>query len=131
MSYSNNLILKLEVKNYTKPYLVNAPDKYSELFPSAIVNNNLTNLINNLEWVQVFYKDKNKLQNDINSLKNKLSKEGQLWISWPKKSSKVETNLNDQIVRDIGLSAGLVDVKVVSINEIWSGLKFIYRKADR
>jgi hypothetical protein len=54
-----------------------------------------------------------------------------LWISWPKKSSGVETDLNENIVRDIGLAAGLVDVKVCAVDEIWSGLKFVYRLRDR
>jgi hypothetical protein len=54
-----------------------------------------------------------------------------LWVSWPKKSSGVETDLNDNVVREIGLDAGLVDVKVCAVTEIWSGLKFVRRLKDR
>lgn len=54
-----------------------------------------------------------------------------LWISWPKLKSKIKTDLNENIIRDIGLAAGLVDVKVCAINETWSGLKFVYRLKDR
>jgi hypothetical protein len=61
----------------------------------------------------------------------RLSPAGMLWISWPKKSSGVESDLNENIVRDIGLAAGLVDVKVCAVNEIWSGLKFVIRLKDR
>jgi len=61
----------------------------------------------------------------------RLSPVGMLWISWPKKSSGVESDLNENIVRDIGLAAGLVDVKVCAVNEIWSGLKFVIRLKDR
>lgn len=51
-----------------------------------------------------------------------------IWISWPKGSSKVPTDLNENIVREIGLELGIVDVKVCAVSEIWSGLKFYKRK---
>jgi hypothetical protein len=54
-----------------------------------------------------------------------------LWASWPKKSSGVATDLNEGIVREIGLDAGLVDVKVCAVTEVWSGLKFVRRVKDR
>jgi hypothetical protein len=54
-----------------------------------------------------------------------------LWVSWPKKSSGVPTDLSENVVREIGLEAGLVDVKVCAIDETWSGLKFVWRLRDR
>jgi hypothetical protein len=54
-----------------------------------------------------------------------------LWVSWPKKSSGVQTDVDENIVRGIGLAAGLVDVKVCAITEVWSGLKFVRRVRDR
>jgi len=54
-----------------------------------------------------------------------------IWISWPKKASKVESNLDGNRVREIGLDAGLVDIKVCAVNEIWSGLKFVIPVKDR
>ena len=60
-----------------------------------------------------------------------LKKDGSFWVSWPKKASKAETDLTDLIVMKAGLGFGLVDVKVVSIDEVWSALKFIYRVKDR
>jgi hypothetical protein len=56
---------------------------------------------------------------------------GALWIAWPKKSSSVRTDLDENVVRDIGLQSGLVDVKVCAIDETWSGLKFVRRLVDR
>ncbi len=47
------------------------------------------------------------------------------WVSWPKRASKVETDLNENVIRDIGLATGLVDVKVIAGDEFWSGLKFV------
>jgi len=60
-----------------------------------------------------------------------LAPAGALWVAWPKKSSGVATDLTENIVRDIGLAAGLVDVKVCAIDNMWSGLKFVYRLKDR
>jgi hypothetical protein len=54
-----------------------------------------------------------------------------LWVCWPKKSSGVATDLNENDVRKIGLDAGLVDVKVCAVNDVWSGLKFVIRVKDR
>jgi hypothetical protein len=54
-----------------------------------------------------------------------------LWISWPKRSSKVPTDLNENVIREIGLKNGLVDVKVCAVDEIWSSLKFVFRTKDR
>jgi hypothetical protein len=63
--------------------------------------------------------------------KRHLRKSGMLWVSWPKKSSKVPTDLDEKIIRDFGLSAGLVDVKVCAVDHVWAGLKFVFRMKDR
>ena len=60
-----------------------------------------------------------------------MSDDGTLWVSWPKQSSGVETDLNENVVREIGLGHGLVDVKVCAVDEVWSGLKFVRRLKDR
>lgn len=64
-------------------------------------------------------------------LAKKLDAAGALWVAWPKKASKVPTDLIEDVVRKIGLEAGLVDVKVCAVDETWSGLKFVYRLKDR
>ena len=56
---------------------------------------------------------------------------GMIWICWPKKASKVPTDLDENVVRDIGLDAGVVDVKVAAVDDVWSGLKFVRRLRDR
>ncbi len=61
----------------------------------------------------------------------RLDPHGMLWLAWPKKSSKVPTDLDGNVVRSHGLSTGLVDVKVCAIDATWSGLEFVVRKADR
>ena len=84
-----------------------------------------------LDFIQFFTQVRNELEVQFRDLKRELLKGGMLWISWPKGSSKVETDLNEGIVREIGLKNGLVDVKVCAVDEVWSGLKFVYRKEDR
>ena len=64
-------------------------------------------------------------------LESKLAQDGMLWIVWPKKAAAVKTDLNENLVRDIGLDAGLVDIKVCAIDATWSGLKFVRRVRDR
>ena len=64
-------------------------------------------------------------------MKPKLAAGGMLWASWPKKAAKLPTDLDENVVRRIGLDQGLVDVKVAAVDEVWSGLKFVYRLKDR
>ena len=71
------------------------------------------------------------LKSAFPKLKSSLAQDGLLWISWPKGASKIKTDLNENVVREIGLGAGLVDVKVCAVDDVWSGLKFVYRLKDR
>lgn len=72
-----------------------------------------------------------ELTSSLSSLAENLRQDGGLWICWPKKASKAPTGLNDGVVREVGLAAGLVDNKVCAVSEIWSGLRFVYRLKDR
>ena len=81
------------------------------------------------DYIHLFTKSRVELTREFPSLKNHLDADGMLWISWPKKASKIETDLDENIVREIGLKAGLVDVKVCAVDEIWSGLKLTPRKS--
>jgi len=84
-----------------------------------------------LDLIVLFADSQQMLKREFPGLAKKLAGNGMLWISWPKKSSGVITDLSDNSVREIGLAAGLVDVKVCAVNDIWSGLKFVYRLKDR
>jgi len=84
-----------------------------------------------LDFAMVFTKSGTLLQKEFKKLAKRLAPAGMLWASWPKKSSGVPTDLDDNVVREIGLAAGLVDVKVCAVTEIWSGLKFVRRVKDR
>ena len=84
-----------------------------------------------LDLILFFADSQQMLKREFPKLTQKLATNGMLWIAWPKKASGVATNLSDNAVRKIGLDAGLVDVKVCAVNDIWSGLKFVYRLEDR
>lgn len=78
-----------------------------------------------------FIRSKSELEILFPKLKSILKKDASLWIGWPKKSSKMESDLNENLVMEIGLKNGLVDVKAISVDENWSALKFVYRLNDR
>ena len=84
-----------------------------------------------LDLVVFFTKSRAELTKGFSALAAALVPTGSLWIGWPKKASKVATDLDENIVRDIGLGAGLVDVKVCAIDDVWSGLKFMFRVKGR
>jgi hypothetical protein len=79
----------------------------------------------------VFAKSKGALTKEFAQVAAQLASAGMLWVSWPKKTSGVATDVDENVVRTIGLAAGLVDVKVCAVTEIWSGLKFVRRLKDR
>jgi hypothetical protein len=84
-----------------------------------------------LDFAMIFTKSKSELSKEFKRVSKALAPAGMLWISWPKKSSGVATDITENIVRDIGLAIGLVDVKVCAVTDIWSGLKFVRRLKDR
>ncbi|MGW9686259.1 DUF3052 domain-containing protein [Flagellimonas sp. 2504JD1-5] len=86
---------------------------------------------NPLDFIHIFATTFNDLQQFVNQYKPFLKKNGMLWISWPKASSTIPTDLKRDPIREYLLSLGLVDVKVAAIDEDWSGLKFVYRLKDR
>jgi hypothetical protein len=84
-----------------------------------------------LDFAIIFTKSQAELKQEFRRLAKLLQPAGMLWVSWPKKSSGVASDLDENRVREIGLAAGLVDVKVCAVTEIWSGLKFVRRVKDR
>ena len=84
-----------------------------------------------MDFIQSFFTDAKALDQEFALLKEAIKQNGVLWISWPKKAAKVETDLTEDVVRSIGLRHGLVDIKVCAVDEVWSGLKFMYRLRDR
>ena len=84
-----------------------------------------------LDFVLVCCDSRAKVKKALARWRKTLAPAGMLWIGWPKQASGMETDLNGNVVRDAGLAAGLVDVKVCAISGAWSGLKFVIRLKDR
>ena len=82
-------------------------------------------------FIQLFAKSIAEVATAFPVLKHRMTVDGMLWVSWPKKASGAKTDLDENVIRGLGLAQGLVDVKVAAIDDTWSGLKFVYRLKDR
>jgi hypothetical protein len=127
-----SLVDKLGIKPGHRIYLGNKPDRFEDLLaplPEGIVIQQT--IKGPCDFIQFFVLKKSELLTAFPKLKKNLAVDGCLWISWPKGASKIKTDVNENVVRDIGLANGLVDVKVCAVDDIWSGLKFVFRLKDR
>jgi hypothetical protein len=84
-----------------------------------------------LDFAMVFVKSSTELKQRFPGLAKSLAPAGMLWVAWPKKSSGIASDLSEDVVRNVGLKNGVVDVKVCAVTEIWSGLKFVIRLKNR
>ena len=122
-----SLASKLGIKPGMRAALVKPPDGYP--LPDGV---DLVDLpAEALDFIHLFTSSCSELEKVFPSLKVSLAPAGMLWVSWYKKSAKIPTDLDENIIREIGLAGGLVDVKVAAVDEQWSGLKFVYRLKDR
>ncbi len=126
------LAKKLGLKPGFKVRLVHQPKEYFsyfEYYPEEVeVIKNSTELAH---FIHYFSMEAQVLIQELPSLIQQVQQDGMIWISWPKKAAKMETDLNGNTVRHIGLNHGLVDIKVCAINEIWSALKFVIPNKNR
>jgi hypothetical protein len=126
------LAKKLGIKEGSRVALVNAPkDFQSELGELPDNVQFIKRPTKSLDIILLFVISERALARDFARFAARLTANGMLWIAWPKKSSGVTTDLSEQRVRQIGLDARLVDVKICAIDDVWSGLKFVYRLKDR
>ncbi|HEY3133966.1 MAG TPA: DUF3052 domain-containing protein [Gemmatimonadaceae bacterium] len=124
------LIKKLGIKPDARLLFVSAPSDFSALL-GPLPESTRASKAGTLDFAIVFVKSRSELTKQFPRLRDRLESNGMLWVAWPKRLSGVETDLTEGIVRDYGLVAGLVDVKVCAIDHTWSGLKFVRRLKDR
>ena len=84
-----------------------------------------------LDLIHAFYIEAGRLRTDLPSLRSSIQPSGMIWISWPKRSAKVPTDITEDVIRAEALDIGLVDVKVCAVTEVWSGLKLVVPVAQR
>ena len=123
---------KLGLKEGGTMVLLNAPIGIEQcLVPLTAGASLASRLAGSNALVVLFCKDVTTLKKSLLSVSKKLSRDGNLWISWPKKTSKLFVDLTEDGIRAVALPTGLVDVKVCAVNDDWSGLKLMVRKEKR
>jgi hypothetical protein len=126
------LTKKLGIKEGFKVLVIKGPAEYRALLaplPASVAFTSTATSSTNL--VHVFATERNALTRLLPTLRKKLSPEAAIWVSWPKKSSKVATDITEDTIREVALPLGLVDIKVCAVTEVWSGLKLVVRKELR
>jgi hypothetical protein len=122
------LVDKLGIRPGLKVYVDQPPSYVDELLAGTAYT---TRLPKRADIVLVFVTERSRLERRLPTLVERTVTNGMIWVCWPKKAAKVRTDLDENVVREIGLAAGVVDVKVAAIDETWSGLKFVRRLRDR
>jgi hypothetical protein len=126
------LVRKLGIKAGSRVALVGAPEGFAlsagELPAGASVRRSVRGP---LDVIVAFFERRARLERRLPALRSALDPAGGLWISWPKRSSGMASDLDENVVRACGLAAGLVDNKDCAIDEVWSGLRFVCRLRDR
>lgn len=84
-----------------------------------------------LQAVHVFATKRSALEKHLSMLRRRLEQSGFVWVSWPKKASGVATDITEDVIREVALPLGFVDIKVCAVSEVWSGLKLVIRKRER
>ncbi|MGB8816600.1 MAG: hypothetical protein WCC66_01620 [Rhizobiaceae bacterium] len=113
---------------------MNVPPHLIEIaaFPGFVsVEARLGPVVRDRDYVHWFSTSRAELETNLAHVSARLKADGMLWISWPKKASKVPTDITEDVLRTLFLPVMLVDVKVCAIDEIWSGLKFMWRREHR
>lgn len=124
------LVRKLGIKPEARIQFFDPPDDFGETLGS--VPDGLKHVSRGaLDFAIIFVRRRIDLEKRFPSVRDRLEPNGMLWVGWPKKSAGTTTDLTENVVREIGLNAGLVDVKVCAIDDTWSGLKFVRRIRDR
>lgn len=126
------LAKKLGIKEGFTIKLVNQPAHYLQLFTDMpkylkIVPDKKVKK----QFIHYFTMQAGQLAKDILPLKKEIAEDGMIWVSWPKKASKIKTDVTEDVIRQLALANGLVDIKVCAVDDTWSGLKLVIPVKDR
>ena len=123
---------KLGINAGSRIALLHAPDGFDDTLgelPDDVTF--VRSPTGNLDVIVAFVTERSHLERAIDLLARAIFPDGGIWIAWPKKASKVPTDMNEDVVRDVALPRGLVDNKVCALDETWSGLRIVWRKERR
>ena len=124
---------KLGIKPAARVALLGAPEGFDRTLGSLPEDVTVSRRLGRRPFnvIVAFFVRRSVLERRLPPLTAALDRSGGLWLAWPKRASAVATDLSDNVVRDLGLAAGLVDNKVCAIDQVWSGLRLVYRLRDR
>ena len=126
------LVEKLGIRPGDKIAIIGAPAGYRKtLGPLPPDVRNPGPNTTNLDFTQLFVRDRKALVDQLRDLRKHIKPTGMIWVSWPKQASGVPSDLTEDVIRTVAIETGLVDVKVAAIDETWSGLKLVIRVKDR
>jgi hypothetical protein len=126
------LAQKLGIKSGTKVAALNPPAGYRKLLAPLPADVSFTDKPDaSSKFVHLFVSERRTLEKELKRLRKLLDDAGVLWISWPKKASGVTTDITEDVIREVCLPLGFVDVKVCAVDETWSGLKLMVRRENR
>jgi hypothetical protein len=125
------LAKKLGIGTGHRVWLAQAPASYQTLVAPSDGVTFVAKPSNTTDVAHVFTSKRRELEKTLRSLRSALKPNAAIWVSWPKKSSKVPTDITEDVIREVALPMGFVDVKVCAVDETWSGLKLVVRKELR
>jgi hypothetical protein len=123
---------KLGIKAGHRVCVLGAPADYQTLLEGKVPRVEFTsNIRSKADIVHIFETRSAALRKQLPGLQKLIAPDGMIWVSWPKKTARVETDITEDVVRNMALALDLVDVKVCAINDVWSGLKLVIRRERR
>jgi DUF3052 family protein len=126
------LAKKLGIADRSHLFVADAPPNYRELLePWPVDATILAKLSSKADVIHVFVDSRARLASRLKQCVAGMRDDAAIWVSWPKKSSKVPTDVTEDTIRELALPLGLVDIKVCAVDEVWSGLKLVVRKQNR
>ena len=126
------LARKLGLTAGARLHLVNSPPNYPSLIGPALADLALAKTPSKqVDIVHLFTASRSRLSAALQSLRKRLRPDAAIWVSWPRKSSGIASDVTENTIRELALPLGFVDVKVCAVDETWSGLKLVVRKERR
>ena len=123
------LFRKLGIKPLFRIKTRNAPDDYTKLLAPLPLDVTISSrLRDSIDLWHLFTRSRRELSSQLRACLEEIRQDGMIWVSWPKKASGVPSEVTEDVVRELALPLGLVDVKVCAVDETWSGLKLVIRK---
>lgn len=126
------LAKKLGIIAGTTVLTIGAPVEYAALLDPLPTNVTFASrLTKGTQVVHLFTTARNELRDHLTNLRTTIAADAAVWVSWPKKAAKVPTDITEDVIRDVALPMGFVDIKVCAVSDVWSGLKLVIRKELR